>query len=46
MLAGVERRLHDTALGCRPDDDDAFRGLGFEQELERGVVERGVAMFE
>ena len=46
MLARVERRLHDTSFRRRADEQDALGALGFEQQLERGVVEGGVAMLE
>src|SRR6476661_2459802 len=46
VLPRIERRLHDAALRRRPHDEDALGGLGLEQQLERGVVERGVAMLE
>jgi hypothetical protein len=46
VLARVESGLDDAALGRRADDDHALGGLRLEQQLERGVVEGGVAVLE
>src|SRR5579884_3169557 len=46
VLARVERRLHDASFGRGPDDEDALGRLGLEQQVERGVVEGGIAVLE
>ena len=46
MLPRIECGLHHAPLGCGPDDQDAFDRFGFEQQLQRRMVERGVAVLE
>src|SRR5690348_2767159 len=46
MLACVERRLRDAPLGRRADDHDALGALRLEEQVERSVIEGGVAVLE
>jgi hypothetical protein len=46
VLAGVDRGLNHAAFGCSADQNEAFYLQLFEEDVERRVVEAGVAMFE